>query len=37
MSIFDVIFWVLLVLSITGAASIHFGWIILFLFLALLS
>lgn len=35
MSVFDVVFWSLIVISLTGAATIHFGWILLFLFLSL--
>lgn len=36
MSVFDITFWVLVILSITGAASIHIGWILVFLFLSLI-
>jgi len=37
MNLFTLTFWVLIIISLTGAATIHFGWILLFLFLSLIS
>jgi hypothetical protein len=37
MNMFAVIFWTLIVISLTKAATISVGWIILFLFLAIIA